>query len=185
MVRKIRIHRLFILISTLLFVPGVSFGQAIYRAGIFGGYSYLDGDFEKHREQAHGWAASIQVNINRSFSVVADYSGHYKHSDFLAGADPESRTYISTFLFGPRFISKGEKVRAFAHALAGGRNLKLSGFSDTDFAVGLGGGIDYQYNKRLGLRVFQIDYIPTRSEENWAQNFRAEFGLVFNFGKQI
>lgn len=181
----IRIYTSLILIITLLFVPGVSFGQAINRAGIFGGYSYLDGDFEKHREQAHGWAASIQVNINRSFSVIADYSGHYKHSDFLAGADPRSRTYISNFLFGPHFISKGEKARAFAHALAGGRNLKSSGFSETDFVVGLGGGIDYQYSKRVGVRVIQIDYLPTWSEKNWAQNFRAEFGLVFHFGKQI
>ena len=174
-----------LLISVFLFVPGLSHGQNFYKAGFFGGYSYLNGDFQTHREQAHGFAASVHLNFTRNFAVVADYSGHYKHGDFLAGVEPETRTFISTFLFGPRLVKSGGDINAFAHALFGGRYLSQKGFSKTDFAIGLGGGIDYKYSKRLALRVFQIDYVPTKSEENWAHNFRAEFGLVFNFGKEL
>lgn len=174
-----------LLISVFLFVPDLSHGQNSYKAGLFGGYSYLNGDFEMHREQAHGFAAAVHVNVTRNFAVVADYSGHYKHGDFLAGVEPETRTYISTFLFGPRFVKSGGDINVFAHALFGGRYLSQKGFSKTDFAIGLGAGIDYKYSKHLSLRVFQIDYLPVRSETEWGQNFRAEFGLVFNFGKEI
>jgi hypothetical protein len=73
---------------------------------VFGGYSLMYGDFEQHREEAHGWAASVASKLNENFAVVADFSGHFKHSDFVLGARPASRTIAVNFLFGPHFMTR-------------------------------------------------------------------------------
>jgi hypothetical protein len=52
--------------------------------------------------------------------------------------------------------------------------------TDTIGAWGFGGGVDASVNKRLGIRVFQIDWAPTGLA--WERNIRAQFGVVVKFG---
>jgi hypothetical protein len=64
------------------------------------------------------------------------------------------------YLFGPRVSVSVGKIRPFAEALFGAAHVSVShsGPSDTAFATGLGGGIDYRIIRPIAWR-FQGDYV--------------------------
>ena len=45
-----------------------------------------------------------------------------------------------------------------------------------------GGGLDIKSSKRVWVRLFQIDYLPIRLNDEWTHNFRVQAGIVFRFG---
>jgi hypothetical protein len=76
-------------------------------------------------------------------------------------------------------------VTAFGHILVGGVRSKIEDFDgSTDFALALGGGVDITASPRIGIRLFQADYIPVRVSGDWAHNFRLMSGIVFRLGNQ-
>jgi opacity protein-like surface antigen len=151
------------------------------RVEIFGGYSHNIGD-------AQGWNASVAINANRWFGVVADFSGltsKTREQDF------EEKIRANTYLFGPQFSYRGNKrVTPFARVLFGASNLNAKAtelgqsaeFSDTNFSYGLGGGLDIRVSKRIAIRAVQADYIHTRSFGEGQHNGRLSFGVVFRLG---
>ena len=171
---------------------------------IFGGYSYLsvdvgadfeDDDFDiDEREGFHGFGISIAGNISKSFGIVGDFSYNRKSISDIAGFDANAN--ITLFLFGPRFTARGDKVDGFVHALVGGARQRITievpgedfnAITETDLALGFGGGVDIKANDILAVRLFQLDYIPIRSEDpfttdkRWTHNFRFQIGAVFRF----
>ena len=80
----------------------------------------------------------------------------------------------------------------FAHALFGVAKLKtetnefgpLLSFSDTSFALALGGGLDVTVNDRLAIRVVQIDYLRTSFFDGTQNKGRIAAGIVLRFGKK-
>jgi opacity protein-like surface antigen len=148
---------------------------------IFGGYSHSIGE-------AQGWNASVAVNPNRWFGVVADFSGLYsktKEQDF------QETTRANTYLFGPQFSWRGNKrVTPFARVLVGAASINTKAtesgqsaeFSDTSFSYAVGGGFDIRVNKRIAIRAVQADYIHTRFFGEGQHNGRLSFGVVFQFG---
>jgi hypothetical protein len=36
--------------------------------------------------------------------------------------------------------------------------------------------------ERILIRVFQIDYLPSRKAARWEQNLRAQFWIAFKYG---
>lgn len=175
---------------------------------IFGGYSYLsvdvgadlDGDDDDDifdiddREGFHGFGVSIAGNISESFGIVGDFSYNRKDISELTGLD--SNANVSLFLFGPRFTARGNSVDGFVHAMVGvarqrvevevpGNDVEIS---ETDLALGFGGGVDIKAGDRFAIRLFQLDYIPIHSEDpfefdekRWTHNFRFQIGAVFRF----
>ena len=168
-----------------------------------------------NREVAHGWAASITGNLHKNFGFTADFAGQYgTANDALIIVAPPGFGCIAVFppppgcfelvdidfntqqfLFGPRFTFRRERVTAFAHALFGVNRTHLSGFvanqntfpsvSETDFAMGYGGGVDINAGKNIAIRLFQVDYVPVRTGllgNPWRQNVRVQAGVVFKFG---
>ena len=109
-----------------------------------------------------------------------------------------SSTY--TYLFGPQFSHRGERFTPFAHAfsaqlvwLATGNHVpSTSAFfganrksSENAFATALGGGLDVNINKHVGIRIFQLEYLLTKftdGRDNKQNNLRASAGLVLHFG---
>ena len=55
--------------------------------------------------------------------------------------------------------------------------------SETGFAMAFGGGLDVNAGKRVAIRIFQLDYLPSRLAGVWSKkDFRASAGVVFKWG---
>jgi hypothetical protein len=172
---------------------------------IFGGYSYLNlspktdripadsmGNRFDGRLDQHGFGISVMGNISNKFGIVGDFS-HNMKDDSRRILDVKTETRTNVFLFGPRFSSRSDDTTAFIHALVGGlkrrvvsEKLKLS---NTDLTLAFGGGLELNTNKHVGVRLLQVDYLPSRGEDDvpgdgkrWSHNFRIQAGLVFRFG---
>ncbi len=168
------------------------------KAEIFGGYSHFSADinldnpfdndglpFFQQREGIHGFAFGGAANFSKNFGVVADIGYHKKEFEVF-GPDVDFST--TTFLFGPRFTARGDRVEGFAHALVGGVRRKIEDFdSDTAFAWGLGGGVDLKVSSNFGVRLFQLDYVPFKErnpftlDNEWRHNLKIGVGVTFRF----
>jgi peptidoglycan-associated lipoprotein len=174
---------LLIMILHLLLLSLQVVAQETPKAEVFGGYSYAGGNF-------HGWNASITGNVNKWFGLTADFSGHYGGEFDEDGFDERQR--VHSYLFGARFAARKKRVMPFAHALVGASTLKteLTGFgqrfffSDTGFALVLGGGLDIKVNDRIAIRAFQLDYLRATFFGEAENRGRLAFGVVFRFGKK-
>jgi hypothetical protein len=163
------------------------------KAEVFGGYSYanIDNTFSSRRSNLNGWNGSLAVNVNRTFGIVADFSGHYALTRPTIGIAcvingnctnfPVSNTH--TFLFGPQVSFRTARTTPFVHALFGAAhsNISPSLASDTGFGTALGGGLDYTFTHLLAWRG-QADYINTHLFGTAQHDFRLSTGLVFRFG---
>jgi opacity protein-like surface antigen len=67
----------------------------------------------------------------------------------------------------------------FAHANAGGRGFPTY---HNSVAWTAGGGLDWQVNDRVSLRLAQAEYLQTRLGSSVQHNFRAGAGVVLHFG---
>ncbi|HZD96420.1 MAG TPA: OmpA family protein [Candidatus Sulfotelmatobacter sp.] len=164
---------------------------------LFAGYSFVRFSTNtagvKETFNWHGLDASLAGNVNRWFSLVADF-GFYRIKDL----PPNISGSAYTFLFGPRFSHRGERWTPFLHALFGAARLSdiqatpptgsaffKNSFSTNSFATALGGGVDANFNKHIGFRIFQAEYLLTKftdSNDNKQNNLRASAGLVLHFG---
>jgi opacity protein-like surface antigen len=140
----------------------------------------------------NGWNAEAQYNLKRRLGIVADISGHYgtpitASSSGVSGL-PNINEY--SFLAGPVFSFKTRaRMTPFVHALFGWdrRSLNasiLSGLSSavsssattySDFAMALGGGLDYKLSRHFAVRVGQLDYLYTGRDLN--SFYGSAFGL--------
>lgn len=165
-----------------------------------------------------GWNGEFQYNLRPSLGVVADISGNYGTpisvaSDSGLPSAPSLTSY--SFLFGPVLQRSSGKLSPFVHALFGVNRLSTNStaatnldtavgalvpanFSDSAFAMALGGGLDYKLSKSFGVRLAQLDYLYTRHDAlsysdsfygtdspigaaNHQNNLRLSAGLVFGF----
>lgn len=140
-----------------------------------------------------GFTGAIAGNVNRWFSLVGDF-GVYRIKDLPPNVSGSAYTY----LFGPQFSHRGERWTPFIHGLFGAARLadiQVSGlptsaffnrsFSQNSFATALGGGVDVNFNKHIGVRLFQAEYLLTKftdGNNNKQNNLRASTGLVLHFG---
>jgi opacity protein-like surface antigen len=169
---------------------------------VAGGYSYFNADAG---EDLHGWDASVTANINDWFGVEFAGSGHYASDDFEASLRPgapviagTTKSQIYTFMAGPRVSFRGERVTPYAHALLGGvhRNVEIdltstipefpaldNSFSNTDFGLTVGGGVDLNVTDRFAIRLVQADWVPV-FDGGTANNARISTGVVFRFGSR-
>jgi opacity protein-like surface antigen len=140
----------------------------------------------------NGWTAEGQYNVDRWVGVVAEISG--RNGTVLTGASgisgmPTGSSY--SFLAGP-VLSYRTKSRAtpFVHVLAGvdrtsqgastitGPAPPVSAAATTynDFAVTLGGGVDYKLAQHFALRVAQLDYY--HASLNLNKYYQSAFGVL-------
>ncbi|HEV2708496.1 MAG TPA: hypothetical protein VGV59_21455, partial [Pyrinomonadaceae bacterium] len=145
-------------------------------------------DFEG-REGFHGFEAAITGNVTRHVGLKFDFSGHFRSGRvhpcaFIIPCPPdvvegelESRIY--TFVGGVQFKdnARHRRIKPFAHLMAGGAHVNAEFLPNPDdpdspdcpacvddfgFAAVLGGGIDVRASRNVDIRVFQLDYNPTR-----------------------
>ncbi|HSK42341.1 MAG TPA: OmpA family protein, partial [Candidatus Binatia bacterium] len=173
-------------------------GDSYPAVDLFVGYSFVRFSTNtggvKETFNWHGLTGALAGNVNRWFSLVGDF-GVYRIKDVPRPVSGSAYTY----LFGPQFSHRGEHWTPFVHALFGAARLAdiqvstvPSGsaffnrsFSQNSFATALGMGLDGNFNKHIGVRVFQFEYLMTKftdGGDNKQNNLRASAGLVLHFG---
>jgi outer membrane protein OmpA-like peptidoglycan-associated protein len=172
-------------------------GDTYPAVDLFVGYSFVRFSTNAGAKETfnwHGLTGALAGNVNRWFSLVADF-GAYRIKDVPRPVSGSAYTY----LFGPQFSHRGEHWTPFVHALFGAARLSdiqvstvPSGsaffnrsFSQNSFATALGMGLDGNFNKHIGVRVFQVEYLMTKftdGGDNKQNNLRASAGLVLHFG---
>ncbi|HZE81889.1 MAG TPA: OmpA family protein [Candidatus Polarisedimenticolia bacterium] len=172
-------------------------GDTYPAVDLFVGYSFVRFSTNAGAKETfnwHGITGALAGNVNRWFSLVADF-GAYRIRDVPRPVSGSAYTY----LFGPQFSHRGEHWTPFVHALFGAARLAdiqvstvPSGsaffnrsFSQNSFATALGMGLDGNFNKHIGVRIFQVEYLMTKftdGGDNKQNNLRASAGLVLHFG---
>ena len=174
--------RAFLLVLVVLMFCFSATAQDTPKVELFGGYSYAGSG-------SNGFDASIAANVNEWFGLVGDVGGQYTRLDDQ-GFTEKIRAH--SFLFGPKFSVRRKRAVPFVHALFGVSKLKtetnefgpLLSFSDTSFAMALGGGVDVKVNDRLAIRVVQIDYLRTNFFGESQNKGRISAGIVLRLGKK-
>jgi len=159
------------------------------KAEVFGGFSLLHVDTEGATNASAAaftgvagttikiwypvWEVAEQYNFTKMLGVKADFSGNYGTPLSVPGVStPSARTY--TFLGGPVFSFRHDRITPFAHALFGGNHVSVDSFtvtgeggffspafSETAFAMALGGGVDWKLTHHFSVRLGQFDYLYT------------------------
>lgn len=209
-------HKLWLLVLLLTSAAGLA-AQEVPKAEVFGGYSFTNEDFVSggSRSNAHGWNASVTANVNHWFGLVTDFGGLYGASASRTISIPTlcpafpcvPQTFLITtdgmthsFLVGPQFSLRREKLTPFVHVLIGGARLNSSttfqfpgpppmplfgpsSFSSSNLALALalGGGVDYKLKEKLASWRVQADYVQSGFSNSTQNNFRLSTGLVFHF----
>ena len=152
--------------------------QDIPRVQVFAGYSYTRFDSPSfgfsNPSGLNGYNFSPAFNLIRGFGVAAEVSGQYG-----------SNLNLRDIAVGPQFLYPKGKTLFFGHVLIGSvRSLVRVGNNeeDTDRAVALGGGMDFDLSSRFSVRVFQVDYLHTSLFSETQNNLRFSTGLVYRWG---
>jgi hypothetical protein len=179
-----------ILVCLLFFaaLPTCANAQEVPVAELFGGYSYtrVKPDFLAEGANTHGWHADVVLNTG-FIGFVTDVSKNYGKS---AGTDLR----MTTFLFGPRFARRGNKITWFVHSMYGFSSIDADGdvFGpeigrfDSSFAfVPGGGGIDVELSEKIAFRIFQYDLISTSfGRGGGGLHSRVSTGVVIRLGNR-
>jgi opacity protein-like surface antigen len=136
------------------------------------------------RETGYGFDTSVTGFVNKNFGIEGDIDGHFKNKDFTVTqtvgtvtGTTSVNTRLSTYNFmaGPhyRFASDDSKVTPFVHGLLGANHSRVNATafgdsisdSQTDFALKLGGGVDFDVHHDVALRL-AADYNPVFERNN-------------------
>ena len=138
-------------------------------ADVFVGYSLLHGDLQK---RASGWEISGGGYFKQWLSLHADFDAHHQSS-------PGSQRHQHDFLFGPQFSHRADHFTLFAHSLFGVTHVSGSLGKETGFGATAGGGMDYDVNPVIAIRLAQIDYHTAHLFGRFQNDARLSFGIVF------
>jgi opacity protein-like surface antigen len=188
--------RFLLAVLAVLLLSSFALAQPKTSFEIFGGYSYINGDFTGVTHEAspgitlQGWNASVNVKSGSWFGVVADFAGYYPSHDFGGGFTSSAKAH--TFLFGPQVSLPVKRIKPFAHFLLGetyvvGSQTFLT-TSDHSLTYAVGGGLDFALTDRIALRA-QFDSLHNgfTTNDNQVQFVidrrvvRISTGVVFRF----
>jgi hypothetical protein len=181
-------------LGIILFSLFPAFLHAQDRFEAFGGYSYLRASqvteacaapglgpppvgcsAQSSHPNLNGWEASLEYKPFKVVGIVADFGGHYGTIPPSAGG---GSMHVHTFLFGPQF-SVPRRFSPFVHVLAGAARESTFVGTGGAFAIALGGGIDVNASPRVGVRLFQLDYLGSDFSIRFRNQVRVSAGLVF------
>ncbi len=164
------------------------------RLEVYGGYDYarfnvtanVPGIAPSATYNGTGGSGQIEYNANHWLGVVGDLGGFRATSSgsgSFAGA-------VFTYLLGPRVNFRRGKVTLFAQTLFGGvwttDGIAQSTGPENNFAMTVGGGIDFKVSRLLCVRPVQAEYFMTTIPDglgNRQDNLRLSAGVVFRFGR--
>jgi opacity protein-like surface antigen len=167
-----KMKRLLLVLIVLVVSTGTLMAQDAPKAEVYGGFSMLNIDTPGLKITPFGWAASVNASVNKVVGIVGDFSGNYRDGG-----------KFHSVLGGVQFTQRKDKASVFGQAKAGFVNVNGGGSSDSNFAIGLGGGVDWNANDKVAIRLIQIDWMPVK-DTTWIKNVtRASAGVVFKVSK--
>lgn len=111
------------------------------------------------------------------------------HANHVNGAD--YGLTMGTFMAGPRLVFRGvhTKYTPYAQAMFGGAYAHsvfpgTTSGAASSYAMEFGGGLEMNYKKRIGIRLFEADYLLTglpNNGNNKQSNLKLAAGVVFKF----
>jgi hypothetical protein len=179
-------RKLFLAMMVIACAASFSFAQGsddYHPYDIYVGYSHNWFDFGNSVEGFNGVEGAVKGNVSRYIGLKADYAFHFKSFDEgLASVDGSLHTLVGGAELKDN--STETKLKPFAQLMGGFTHLRVSSsFTGTDTNTGLalvaGGGLDVRINRRVDIRVVQVDYVPTRLGGGWQHNLRVGAGIVF------
>lgn len=182
----------YLLVMAMLFatLPAVLCANDYPKAEVYGGYQWLR-ETGEGGTTLNGFLTSAEVNINEVIGIAGEFGlGLKKITE--SGVDVNIKQY--TYMGGPRFNLRANKIRFFTQFLAGGNS--INGGASTEgvsvgatikgFAFSVGGGLDFSVGNNISIRPVQLDYIATRLSiagiSGWEKQVRYSGGIVFKFG---
>ena len=141
----------------------------------------------------NGYGLGFQYNLAKYFGMIAEFTSNSTPGpiEITGKILLPLETRVNVLLFGPRFAYRTKRITAFSHYLIGTARRKVgyetSRVSNTELAMGVGGGLDVNIIKHVAIRVAQFDYVPSHSDlplnsvSGWFHNLRYQGGVVFKF----
>ena len=174
--------------------------QTTPRTEISGGYQFLTFEVDDENESMpKGWYFDVAGNLTPMLGVVFQVGGNYKNFDesVTVGSgtfNAEADLSVHQFLGGIRVSARDNpRLVPYGQFLVGGINgsLELSTSStipgvpafetedsSTNFALELGGGVNFGVTENTGVR-FGVDYLRLFAEDAGANLLRFHVGVVF------
>jgi len=215
--RRARIGLMF----SLLFVPQ-AWAQTYPAMEGYLGYSHYNNEYGSDRHNSPGVEFNYGYNFARNLQLLADVGAQFHNTDIIWTNGKKAEADCYQFLFGPELkIRNRSKLTPFARSLAGAAlrsyavpsgHWVCTGFPSTcyqtsfsvaresGFAWSVGGGLDWQLQRGISLRLVQFDWIRTnlsRDNKNfsplqgslpilsgWQSNYRFSVGISFQFGEK-
>jgi opacity protein-like surface antigen len=197
--------RIILLVAVLLF-GGAVFAQDHSKLEITGDYSYFRNNLNSssiwNAQNLNGGGGDITYFPTQHFGVKADFQGYNgfntcpRASSTFTGCASGN---LFTYLFGPVVKYRVGKFEPFGEVLFGGahsnfyknacaKNTGLCGSASpttTAFTMAFGGGVDLALTHRLAVRLFDVDYVPTRFSDNFLHGDSTQHNLRIQTGIQI
>lgn len=195
MARPLNVARFLALLSpsllALLTMTGAASAQIPTKGNVFFGYSYDRTPIVSNdTTNLNGWDASLEGKLLPWIGLVVDVDGHYGSesspvtcAEFPCPAVVNADITEHNVLFGPRVSLQVRRFRPFAEFLVGvGHVSRSNGISDSDtsFANGAGGGLDYKIFGPVAVRA-QLDWINTRFYGQGQNGVRFTTGILVHF----
>jgi len=143
-----------------------------------------------------GGGADAALTLWKGLGASATVTGAHA-SNYSSGVDVNKIAYM----FGPRYTFAGwslgtreqRRLQVFGEALFGGVHAFSGAFptstgltaSANSFAMQAGGGINLALSRKIGLRLFQADYVRTDLPNSYSKSqndVRLAVGVNYRFG---
>ncbi len=175
-------------LALVLILAAPAMAQDTPKAEVFAGYNYMRFNPGLVNEPAigqNGIRASVAYYIQPTIGIVGDLTWNRNGNANNSGTSFNT----STFMFGPKYAYRADRVTPFAQFLVGGAHASASNGvtsrSWNSFAMSLGGGVDLRATPKISVRAFQFEYLMTRFKSTdfatTQNNVRISAGVVFNF----
>ncbi len=199
--RRLPLHVLAFGVAALAVTAVPASAQDVPKVELSGGYQFLNFSVEGESESMPvGWYFDVAGNLTPMFGIVFQMGGNYKSLDesvTVGGitVTAEADVKVHEFLGGVRLNLRSDSaIVPFAQVLAGAINgsadvtasTTIPGIppisiddeaSGTNFALQVGGGVNFALSDAIGLRV-GADYLRAFEEDAGANLFRFAIGVV-------
>src|SRR5580692_6155209 len=131
-----------------------------YEVGLDYSWLHVNSASYDYQRTGNGGSGYFEYNVNPVLGLVADFGGY---ANTRTGINDKALTY----LFGPRLnlrhFARWTPYMQFlfggAHAWSGPNDLQQT---QDSFATAAGGGLDFNWTKRISIKPIQVEYVMTQ-----------------------
>jgi hypothetical protein len=179
---KIKLLCGIVFLMACMVCPAVFAQEEAPKFELFGGFASMSiAEPYFDRGGSRGVEASFTGNINSSVGIKGDFGVNIGNVE----GDGHVRRY--TFMGGPQFTKRTEKLNVFGHVLAGLARIddgtSRYAWKANGLGLAFGGGVDWKIAPNVGWRVVQVDYMPVRWEGTFSHYVRVSTGVLIPLGK--